>query len=255
VRGLRGAARLQFRIVAADRGYLNEILANPFFAIIFLGIVRASGRRDLTAYAVVAPVLMTLWGMALEISGDIVDSDRGAGVLEGVVATPVGFPTVVSGRVLAVTLLSAVGVVETWLVARFGFGVDIHVHHPGALVATLVATGLATAGTAIILAGMFVLARTARTFQNTMNYPVFLLAGVIVPISYLPEWLRPLGRLLFLSWSADLLRASLSPEPVTDLLPRLGVILLLGAVGTVLGRALLHAILRRVRVLGTLAFE
>ena len=112
MRGLRGAALLQLRIVAADRGYLNEILANPFFAVIFLGIVRAAGRRDLTVYAIVGPVLISLWGMALEISGDIVDSDRYGGILEGVVATPVGFPTVVFGRVLAVTALSLVAVVE-----------------------------------------------------------------------------------------------------------------------------------------------
>lgn len=255
MRGLRGAARLQFQIVKADRGYLNEILANPFFAIIFLGIIRAAGRRDLTAYALVAPVLITLWGMALEISGDIVDSDRGAGVLEGVVATPVGFPTVVSGRVLAVTLLSGIGVVETWLVARVGFGVDIVVHHPWALVATLVVTTLAAAGTAVIMAGVFVLARTAKTFQNSMNYPIFLLAGVIVPLSYLPGWLRPFGRMLFLSWSAELFRESLSPAPVVDLVPRLAVILALGAVGLLIGRVVLNLVLTRVRVLGTLGFE
>lgn len=202
-----------------------------------------------------APVLITLWGMALEISGDIVDSDRSVGILEGVVATPVGFPTVVSGRVLAVTLLSLVAVAETWIVARIGFGADIDIHHPAALVATLTVTTLAMAGTALVMAGLFVLARTARTFQNTLNYPVFLLAGVIVPITYLPEWLRPLGRLLFLTWSAELLRESLSPEPLRDLTPRLGVILLLGAAGFALGRATLHVVLRRVRGLGTLGFE
>lgn len=255
MRGLRGAAALQLRVVAADRGYLNEILANPFLAIIFLGIVRAAGRRDLTVHAIVAPILMTLWGMALEISGDIVDSDRGAGVLEGVVATPVGFPTVVTGRVLTVTMLSAVGVAETLLVARAAFGVTVEVHHPGALLATVAVTMLATAGTSLIMAGMFVLARTARTFQNTMNYPVFLLAGVIVPLEFLPGWLEPAGRLLFLSWSADLLRESLSPAPMTGVVLRLGVILALGAVGFALGWATLRAVLRRVRQLGTLGFE
>jgi ABC-2 type transport system permease protein len=255
VRGLWGAIRLQLQIVGADRGYLNEILANPFFAVIFLGIVRAAGRKDLTAYAIVAPVLITLWGMALEISGDIVDSDRGAGILEGVVATPVGFPTVVFGRVLAVTLLSVVAVAETWLVAKIGFRADIEIHHPGVLLATLAATGLAMAGTALVMAGLFVLARTARTFQNTMNYPIYLLAGVIVPLSYLPEWLRPLGRVLFLSWSADLLRASLSPAPVPDPALRLGMVLLLGALGLAVGRATLHVVLRRVRGQGTLGHE
>lgn len=217
--------------------------------------MRAAGRRDLTVYAVVAPVLITLWGMALEISGDIVDSDRGVGILESVVATPVGFPTVVSGRVLAVTVLSFVGVAETWLVARIGFGVDVQVHHPAALAATLAVTGLATAGTAVVMAAIFVLARTARTFQNTLNYPVYLLAGVIVPVSFLPEWIRPLGRALFLSWSAELLRETLSPAPMADVVPRLGLILLLGGAGLAVGLAALHVVLRRVRVLGTLGFQ
>lgn len=105
------------------------------------------------------------------------------------------------------------------------------------------------------MAGMFVLARTARTFQNTMNYPVYLLAGVVVPISFLPGWLQPFGRLLFLSWSGDLLRASLSPEPVGDLALRLAAVTALGAVGLYVGWAVLHLVLRRVRVLGTLGFE
>lgn len=255
MRGLAGAIRLQLRIVASDRGYLNEILANPFFAIIFLGIVRAARREDLTSFAVVAPVLITLWAMALEISGDVVDSDRWLGILEGVVATPAGFPTVVLGRVLAVTMLSLVGVAETWSVARVGFGVHLILDDPVVLVATLFVTALATAGTSVVMAGVFVLARTARTFQNTLNYPIYLLAGVLVPISYLPGWVRPLGRLIYLSWSADLLREALRPGPVQNVLPRLGVILLLGLAGLAVGRVMLGIVLRRVRALGTLGYE
>ncbi len=252
--GLRGAVRLQCQIVASDRGYLNEIIANPFFAVIFLGVVRAARRDDLTSFAIVAPILITLWAMALEISGDVVASDRWLGILDQVVATPTPFPTVVFGRVLAVSMLSAVAVAETWLVARVGFGVDVVIHHPLVLAAALVVTSVAMTGTALVMAGVFVLARTARIFQNTMNYPIYLLAGVLVPISFLPEWLRPLGRAIFLSWSADLLRDALRPAPVADVLPRLAIILLLGAAGFVVGRMVLAVVLRRVRSLGTIGF-
>jgi ABC-2 type transport system permease protein len=255
VRGLRGAVRLQLQIVRADRGYLNEIIANPFFAIIFLGVVRASGRKDLTSFAIVAPVLMTLWAMALEISGNIVDSDRSLGILEEVVATPTPFATVAFGRVFAVTMLSTVAVVETWLVARFGFGVHVNLAHPDVLVASVVATGLALTGTALVMAGAFVLAGGARTFQNTMNYPIYLLAGVLVPISFLPAWLRPLGRVIFLSWSADLLRDSLQAPPVPDVVTRLGAILLLGAAGFAVGLFVLRVVLHRVRLVGTIGHE
>ena len=253
--GLSGAIRLQFQIVTRDRSYLNEIVANPFFAVIFLGVVKAAGREDLAIFALVAPVLMTLWGMALEISGDVIDYDRGAGIIEGVVATPTPLSVVVSGRVLTVSALSLIAVAETWLVARLAFDVTVNVHHPLLLGATLVATSLAMTGTALVMAAAFVLARSARTYQNTLNYPIYLLSGVLVPISFLPEWLRPVSRCLFLSWSADLMRDSLRPDSVDDVVLRLTVILLLGLAGFLAGRVLLQRVVQRVRQLGTLGFQ
>lgn len=255
MRGLRGAIRLQFRIVTSDRSYLNEIVANPFFAVMFLGVVRAANRSDLTAFALVAPVLITMWGMALDISGDVVDYDRGAGILEQVVASPTDLAIVIFGRVLTVSTLSLVAVGETWLVARVGFGVEVRVEHPVLLVATLVATCIAVTGTALIMAGAFVLARSARTYQNTLNYPIYLLAGVLVPISFLPEWIRPLSRGLFLSWSADLLRGALQPGPVEGVAAGLAMILVLGGLGFAAGSMLLDRVLRRVRIIGTLGFQ
>ena len=151
-------------------------------------------------------MLITLWNMAIEISGGIVDSDRWHGTLEGVVASPVGYPSVILGRVMAVSFLGLFGVAETGIVARVGFGASVPVHHPDVLVGGLVVTALAMTGTATLLAAVFVLTRTALTFQNTMNYPFYLLGGVLVPLSFLPVWVRPAGRVVFLSWSADLLR-------------------------------------------------
>lgn len=252
--GLWAAMRLQFQVVTADRSYLNEIVANPFFAIIFLGVVKAAGRDDLTSFALVAPVLITMWGMALEISGDVVDYDRSAGILEEIVATPTTLAVVVFGRVLTVSMLSLVAVVETWLVARVAFGVEVAVGHPLLLVVTLIVTSLAMTGTALVMAGAFVLARSARTYQNTLNYPIYLLAGVLVPISFLPAWLRPLSRCLFLSWSADLLRHTLRPGPVEGAPAALAMIALLGLAGFAAGTVLLRLVLQRVRRLGTVGF-
>lgn len=253
--GLWGAVRLQYRIVTADRSYLNEIVANPFFAVIFLGVIKAANRDDLTTFALVAPVLITLWGMALEISGDVVDYDRSAGILEEVVATPTPLSLVVFGRVFTVSALSLVAVAETWLVARLGFGVTVTIEHPVLLLATLVATCFAMTGTALVMASAFVLARSARTYQNTLNYPIYLLSGVLVPISFLPAWLRPFSRCLFLSWSADLLRSALRTGPVDGAVVGLAMIVLLGAAGLVAGVMLLSRVLERVRHLGTLGFQ
>lgn len=250
--GILGAARMQLQLVVRDRSYLNEIIANPFFAVIFLGIVKAANRDDLTGFAIVAPVLITLWNMAIEISGGIVDSDRWHGTLEGVVASPVGYPSVILGRVLAVSLLGLFGVAETGIVARVGFGASVTVHHPDVLVGGLVVTALAMTGTATLLASVFVLTRTALTFQNTMNYPFYLLGGVLVPLSFLPGWIQPAGRLVFLSWSADLLRESLAAPPVEDVALRYAIVLGLGFAALAAGRVVLGVVLDRVRTQGNL---
>jgi len=244
---------MQLQLVVRDRSYLNEMIANPFFAIIFLGIVRAARRDDLTGCAMVAPVLITLWNMAIEISGGIVDSDRWHGTLEGVVASPVGYPSVILGRVLAVSFLGLFGVVETGIVARVGFGASVTVHHPDVFIGGLVVTALAMTGTATLLAAVFVLTRTALTFSNTMNYPFYLLGGVLVPLSFLPSWIRPAGRLVFLSWSADLLRDSLRAGPVENAAWRYAIVLGLGVAALAAGRVVLGLVLDRVRQQGTLS--
>ncbi|NIR38842.1 MAG: hypothetical protein GWN07_23450, partial [Actinobacteria bacterium] len=57
------------------------------------------------------------------------------------------------------------------------------------------------------------LSRAAITFQSSASYPILLLGGVFVPLSLLPGWVEPLGRLVFLSWSSDALRqATLDPS-------------------------------------------
>jgi ABC-2 type transport system permease protein len=86
-----------------------------------------------------------------------------------------------------------------------------------------------------------------------MNYPFYLLGGVLVPLSFLPFWIRPAGRLIFLSWSADLLRDSLRAGPVDNVALRYAVVLGLGLAGLIAGKVVLKVVLDRVRSQGTLA--
>ena len=66
--------------------------------------------------------------------------------------------------------------------------------------------------------------------------------------SALPDWLRPISRLFYLSWSADLLRDSLRPGPVADPAWRLGIIALIGGVAIVIGWRGLIAIINPANV-------
>lgn len=254
MRTLTAAFRLQLQIVRRNPDYLMNLATVPIFTVIFLSIVRHAGRDDLIAFAVMGPVLMALWGISLFIAGEIIVTDRFAGILEGVVAAPAAFPLLVVGRVLAVTSLGLVSFAEAWLVARLGFGVDIPIHHPGIFLAALAVTAAAMSGTALVMAAIFAFGRRSRPFQRALSYPFYVLGGVMAPVALLPEWVRPVSKAIFLSWSADLLRAALQPASIESPMGRLGIIAGLGFAAFLLGWGLTVAVLRRVRRRGTMTY-
>lgn len=252
MRALTAAFGFQLAASRRDYGQLMPLFTAPLMTVIFLAIAQQAGRDDLTGHAVLAPALIALWGTSLMVAGEIIDNERWAGTLEGVIATPTPLGVVVLGRVLAVMVVGCLGFVESWLVAALLFDVVVPIPHPGWFVATLAVTVFAMAGTATIMAAVFVLARSARTFQNTLSYPVYVLGGVLVPVELLPGWVQPITRVVFLSWAADLFRDSLTTAAVSDPLLRLAVVAVLGALGFATGRWALHRILERVRVTGSL---
>lgn len=253
MRAFLAGAGIQVRFMRAYPDSLIPFITAPLFTVIFMLIFRHAGRADLSAYAAIAPVFIALWWLALFNSGWVITTERWQGTIELLVAAPSPFAAVVLGRIAATTILGVVSFGEAWLVARVIFGAAVHIHHPWAFVATAVTTVVAMAGTAVAMSALFVLARNAVTFSNSASYPFYVLGGILAPVSVLPAWLRPVSSVVFLSWSADLLRATLRAAPIDRLWFRLGMILLLGACGYAAGAFFLRVILQRVRDTGELA--
>ena len=245
--------RLQVLMTVRTPNTVHVFVTAPLYTCVFLAITEHAHRRDLAGFAVLAPVLMSLWSMALMAAGELISQERERGTLEAVIATPARYSAVVVARIAAVTALSTLSLGETWAVAYGGFGVAVTVAHPLAFAAGMLLSAAAMAGTATCLSALFVLAPSARILQNTLSFPFFLLGGVLVPVRYLPGWIQPASKAVFLSWSAGLLRATLSPTTLHGVTTSLLAIALLGLAGYATGTLLIDRILRRVRVTGTLA--
>lgn len=253
IRALRGAVRAQFLMTSRNLGSdLASLVIVPFFALTFLAIVKQSGRTGLLGYALMAPVLITLWQMALFVASELVNRDKYLGVLEGLAAAPAPFGLVMAGRVDTVTAFGLLGFAEAWLIAFVVFGTALPIRHPEVLVPALVASAFAASGTALLFSAAFALRESARVFQNSITFPFYVLGGILVPVAYLPAWLQPLSRIVYLSWSADLLRDSLSTRLPVDVPLRLGILVLLGAVAMAAGWLLLQRMVDHLRREGTL---
>lgn len=247
-----GALKLQLNVTRSDPELFAPLITVPLLTIAFLSIFRHAGRDDLATFGLLAPVLITMWSLSLYNSAEIIDADRWHGVLEPAVAAPASLATVVVSRIVAVTTVSFVSFFEVLGVGRFLFGIDVSVHHPGVFAATLVVTIVALSGTALLMAALFVLTRSVRTFQNSLSYPFYVLSGVVFPVSVLPNALEPLSGAVFLSWVAGLLRDSFEVAPVDAAARRVAIALGLGVAGFAVGAAVLARILRHLRKTGTL---
>lgn len=251
--GFLAGLRLELRIVRSNPDALIPLFTAPLFAIIFLAIFRQSGRPDLEPDALMAPVLMSLWWIALLQAGTMITGDRWQAVLEPSIAAPTTLASVLLGRIAALMSVGLITFFEVWLAGWLLFDVSIPFEHPGELALTVLATAFAMAGAAVAFAALFVMTRNAITFVNSASFPFYVLGGVLVPVAFLPGWLQPVSSVIFLSWSADLLRASLKEPDIDDFWLRLGVVIVLGTISFAVGRIALFHILRRMRSNGELA--
>ena len=247
------AFRMQLSLAFRTPNYWMTIISTIPQVILFLSVVDAFDRPDLITNALMAPILMTMWSTSLWTGGSVMRDDRWLGLLELHAASPQPYGVVVAARVGAVILLSLLIIPVTLLTAVLTYGVEAQVNHPWLLFASLLVTAIAMTGTGIIFSSMTILSRAANTFQSAASYPFLLLGGVFVPLDLLPEWVRPFGRLVFLSWASDLVRDSVTAEVVENVAPRLGAVIILGGVGFVAGQKLIRVVLDKVRVSGEIS--
>ncbi|GAA3066678.1 MULTISPECIES: ABC transporter permease [Actinomycetes] len=242
----------QVRQMRGNADWLMPLITAPLLTVVFVTIFLHADRHELMGHAVLAPALMTMWSVSLLTAGELISRERENGSLEGLLAAPAPFGLVLFGRIAAVTMISLLGFLESWTVGSLILGGPVSIAHPGAFSATKLVTYLAMTCWAGVMSSLFVLARSARIFQNSLSYPFFVLGGVLVPVSLLPAWVEIPARGVFLSWSSDLLRDAMAPDAVEHLALRLAVIAGLGLCGLGLSLILLSATLRRVRSTGRL---
>ena len=252
IRPLIGSVRAQIHMSRRDIQDLTMGITQPAFTLVLMAVFKYAGRDDLAPYALIAPMLMGVGGMAVSVASELLTREREFQTLELSVACPAPFPMVILSRILVVTSISLLGVVESWLIIRFVYSVDVTVHHYWLFATAMLMTTFAAAGTAMIAAALFCFAQAARTFQTSITFPAYLFSGILVPIAAFPDWLEPVSRLIFLHWSGVLLSDSMQVSAPERVLVKLGAMTALGAGGAFIGGALMFRMLDFLRREGRL---
>lgn len=183
------------------------VLAQPVINGFLMGMLyRNRSEMDFLLYGIAGSGIMTFWGsMAFSSAADI-QREKWYGTMENIFACPAGFPTVILGKIVGNTVWGFMGFFLTALFSMLFFQRFPTIAHPLLFGGAFVLMSLSFVATAFLIAGIFTLSRRARVFMNFLEYPVYILCGVVFPLSLLPRALQLPSWLLTPRWSVELLR-------------------------------------------------
>jgi ABC-type polysaccharide/polyol phosphate export permease len=213
---------------------LISLLQPIIFASIAFYMWRSGGRAGALLDVALGAGLMGMWSATLFGAGGAIQWQRWQGTLEVLIAAPAPFGITLVSLTLATASTGLYSVAATLLWGRLLFGIPLHAVHPLGFLIALPATVLSLGLLGLILASTFVLYRHGAAFSNLLEYPVWLVTGLLVPLSLLPGWTHPIAWALAPTWGVRAVRhAALGGNPW----PAIGMCLALGlaylAIGTV----------------------
>lgn len=246
---LLAGMRVQMLISLRRLDDLQLLALVPFAAVLYLTMLAQTGRRDLAIVGVLATYVTAVWSLAVYSGGDLIDEERQTGTFAPLLVTPVSVARAMLGRVLAISLLGLIPLVEAAVVAVLFFRIELSIDGPWLLAGTVLLLSVAMAGATYFFGAVFLLTSNARSWQNAMSYPAFVLGGVLAPLSAWPLWVRVPGRLFFLSWVMDLFAVATGRSAGAVLLPALAAGGL-AAITWLLAWGMLRWAIRRVQATG-----
>jgi ABC-2 type transport system permease protein len=223
---------------------LLAVLWPLFFATVAFFMFRNGGNPELLVYAALGAAVMGVWTATSVPASSALQRARWHGVLELLVATPVHFSLVLLPVTVATAAIGIYCLTATILWGRFVFGIDLPMEHPFAFALAVPATVISVGMLGFLMAVAFVRYRRSWALGAVLEYPVWLVCGFLVPLSLLPEWVRPISWALAPTWGMRAIRESAAGgTPLPDVL----MCFALGGVYVAIGVLVLDGVLRSAR--------
>jgi ABC-2 type transport system permease protein len=201
-------ADITFRQNVMDAFIIFTVLVQPMLIAVLAMWMLAGKGPEYMIFVVVGSGMTGLWSSLLFISGNSINVERWSGTLETLVGLPTPLNIIVIGKNLANVTQSLISMILSYFLVSILFGYDIRIAQPLIFGVSLLLAVLAFISFGLIIAPVFVMNPAVQSFQNAMEFPVFILSGFLFPIALLPGWTTPLSYLLPPYWAARILHAA-----------------------------------------------
>ena len=251
IRAFVTGVEMYFRMFSRSGFELMGVVLWPLM-IVTIAYFLYRGQQDLSSmYSIVlGATMLAVWSTTTNTCGGAVRRMRQLGTLELMVAAPVPFGTVLASTGLAAAAMGVYTLVCTTVFGRLAFGIPITIAHPLVFAIAFVLAVVSVGALGVLLAATMFVFRYANLIANSFEFPVWLVTGLLFPLAVLPEWTRPISYALAPTWGVIALRRSALGG---DVLPALGMCLLLTAVYSAIAAVSLRLFERAARERATLS--
>lgn len=211
---MKDALRAAFFIALKDMKTYYFKPPNISWGILFpLVFILAFYLRDSGDFAVMVPGLLSLSLLfgTTSMEAIVITFERMTGAMERLMLYPVSTLTILAGKIaggacfgIAVTAVLFIGIL---------FVSPVHVSNFFLFLLSLVFSSLAFSTLGAFVSVSVKQVFEAQTLANLFRFPMIFLSGVFIPVSSLPEALKPVAYAMPLTYGIDSLRASFGYQP------------------------------------------
>jgi ABC-2 type transport system permease protein len=247
IRLLVNGLRIHFIQLSRDS---NDMVAMTLWPILYATLAYylfgAHSNPRVLFSASLGATVMAIWGSVTTGSSGALDDQRRYGTLELLVAAPVSFMAVLAPITIATAAIGIYALATTLLWGWLVFGIPVHLAHPLLFVVALPSAVLAIGMLGLLIATTIIVYRAANFLGNSLEYPGWLVTGLLVPVSILPAWVQPISWVLAPTWGMRALRhAALGGSTLPDIGACLAVSLIYAGLAFLSIRGFEHLARRR----------
>lgn len=250
---LIASATQQFRTSIGRPMFRFCVIAQPIIFGLLLGMIYLErSEMDFTIYAVFGSGLSTFWSSICFSSASDIHRERWYGTLETIYAAPAGFKWIVLGKIIGNSVWGFLSICLSFSVVSLVFQKRIMVDNILWLIIGLSLMTLSLVAIGYLFAALFTLSRNARVLMNFMEFPIYILCGILFPIEQLPALLRTVAYVLSPTWAVKIIHYAVWGGTWNEVLPYILGLLLLTVVYTMLSLIMFKKIDVKCRVEATL---
>ena len=243
------SARHQMAVVRAHPLFLISGAVQPAVLLLIMFFARGRPAGEQVTTVATAVLLMSYWGVTVWQGGTILRRERNLGTLGASLRGVQDPMLVLTGKSLGASLAPVMLAAVTIAVGLGLLQAPLVVASPGWFIVGVLAAMVSGTALGILLCSLFLLTRFGPQLSSALLYPVFLLAGLLIPPGFFPAAISWLGWFVPLRWAQQFLVSAARGTPD---FPALGVIGLLTVVYAVVGTIMFRRIEFLARARGTL---